>query len=332
MYPDKIDRMVLDGVFDAYEYRKVSYTTNLMDNDAIIDAFFTLCHEAGPEKCALYEPSPRAIRSRVDAIIEKIETTPIPVPFAEHGPMVFSKKLLYELTFIMTYKPIQHFPDLVTMLLGAEQDNGTAISSIVNKYLPGYECTCAPKQPWLEPTEALRAIGCGDGDALTFDPDYYEAYLANMTAQARFGGPFWAMYHIRCSQWRVRPKWRYTGPFSAANTSHPILIVEPRYDAVCPLADARKVHGRFGGAGLLVQNSYGHCSVSAPSLCTARHVRAYFENGTLPEEGTECEVDELPLVGPVGHASQGNLVAEDLELLEALRGLSDAVPIAMPWR
>ena len=332
MYPDKIDRMVLDGVVDAHEYRAVSYRTSLTDNDAVVDAFFTYCHAAGPEKCILYERSPQDIRSRVDAIIDKVEKVPVPVPFGEHGPMIFSKKLLYELTFIMTYKPIQHFPDLATMLFGAEQDNGTAISAIVDKYLPDYECACTPKQPWLEATEALRAIGCSDGDAVEFDPEYYDAYLANMTAQARFGGPFWAMYYVRCSHWRIRPKWRYTGPFAAANTSHPILIVEPRYDTVCPLVDARKVHERFGGAGLLVQNSHGHCSISAPSLCTARHVRAYFENGTLPEEGAECEVDELPFIGPVGRAGSGHLVGEDAELLDTLRKLSSAVPVSMPWR
>ncbi|TFY68086.1 hypothetical protein EVJ58_g1231 [Rhodofomes roseus] len=332
MYPDKIDRMIIDGVYDAQEYVKASYTTNLVDNDAIVEAFFTFCHQAGPEKCPLYEPSPEAIKSRVDAIINKVESTPVPVPFAEHGPMVFSKKLLYELIFIMTYKPILFFPDLATMLIGAERNNGSAISAVVNKFLPDYECACERKQPWLESNEALMAIGCGDGDELTFDPDYYDAYLANMTAQARFGGPFWAMYHVRCSQWRVRPKWRYTGPFAADNTSHPILIVEPRYDAVCPLSDARKVHKRYGGAGLLVQNSYGHCSTSAPSLCTALHIRAYFENGTLPQEGTECEVDELPFIGRVNDKEVNMLSAEDAELLDALRGLSRAAPVFMPWR
>ncbi|EPT01002.1 hypothetical protein FOMPIDRAFT_15813, partial [Fomitopsis schrenkii] len=74
------------------------------------------------------------------------------------------------------------------------------------------------------------------------------------------------------------------------NTTHPLLIVSPRYDTVCPLSDAERVHERYS-SGLLVQNSYGHCSLAAPSLCTAKYVREYFEDGTLPEEGTVCEVD-----------------------------------------
>lgn len=32
-----------------------------------------------------------------------------------------------------------------------------------------------------------------------------------------------------------------------------------------------------------------HCSISSASTCTARYIRAYFQNGTLPEPGTECD-------------------------------------------
>ena len=34
-----------------------------------------------------------------------------------------------------------------------------------------------------------------------------------------------------------------------------------------------------------------HCSNAQPSLCTLHHIRAYFQNGTLPPEGTVCAPD-----------------------------------------
>lgn len=34
-----------------------------------------------------------------------------------------------------------------------------------------------------------------------------------------------------------------------------------------------------------------HCSAAAPSACTAKHVRAYFLDATLPPRGTECDQD-----------------------------------------
>ncbi|KAJ5929274.1 hypothetical protein N7454_007122 [Penicillium verhagenii] len=45
---------------------------------------------------------------------------------------------------------------------------------------------------------------------------------------------------------------------------------------------------------VLQQNSVGHCSVAAPSLCTSQLVRRYFQTGQLPEPGTICEVDKRP--------------------------------------
>ena len=52
---------------------------------------------------------------------------------------------------------------------------------------------------------------------------------------------------------------------------------------------------------------------------------AYFENGTLPEEGAVCEVDELPFIGTV-HNEVDAMSVEDRELLDALKSLSDALP------
>lgn len=55
-------------------------------------------------------------------------------------------------------------------------------------------------------------------------------------------------------------------------------------------------------------------SFSATSVCTAKVVRAYFQNGTLPEEGTVCGTESSIFGDGV---SAAGLVGEDLELLRA---------------
>lgn len=37
-----------------------------------------------------------------------------------------------------------------------------------------------------------------------------------------------------------------------------------------------------------------HTSLSAPSTCTASHVREYFQRGVLPKAGTQCKPDIDP--------------------------------------
>lgn len=43
--------------------------------------------------------------------------------------------------------------------------------------------------------------------------------------------------------------------------------------------------------------------LSQGSLCTVKAAIAYFENGTLPEPGTVCEVDAQPFSGDEGWAA-----------------------------
>ena len=63
-------------------------------------------------------------------------------------------------------------------------------------------------------------------------------------------------------------------------------------------------------------------------MCTAKHVRQYFREGTLPKEGTVCEVDEpifksdLPLTKVVETPS-----AEDASLRDAMKEITERIKI-----
>lgn len=77
----------------------------------------------------------------------------------------------------------------------------------------------------------------------------------------------------------------YYPEYPKFKTAEKILFLSTTYDPVCPLISAKKAQASFEGSVLVEQKSYGHCSVSMPSLCTAKHVRRYFYEGLLPEEG-----------------------------------------------
>jgi len=79
---------------------------------------------------------------------------------------------------------------------------------------------------------------------------------------------------------------RYHPEFPRVKTAEPILVLSTTWDPVCPLVSAQKAANSFEGAGLVEQKSYGHCSLSMPSLCTAEHARRYFNEGVIPKAGT----------------------------------------------
>ena len=92
---------------------------------------------------------------------------------------------------------------------------------------------------------------------------------------------------------------------------------------VRPLRDTLAVKERYGGAGILVQNSYGHCSLTGPSLCTAKHVRAYMERGSL---ATVCEPSlEVPFVGRMNDTQARSADDERLCRMLSLYSVHDVV-------
>ena len=300
MYPDKVGRVVIDGVYDSHNYRDGLWDSNLRDSDEVINSLFTYCYQGGPLKCDLYEPTPEAIRERYLRVLSAVERNPIPVSLADPPILITSKVLMTQL-FRGAYKPLAAYGTIIDTIRAIEENNTKALTDLAPQLVSPAECKCASETtPWLAENDAFNAIACGDADAFEYDPDAFAAHYARLVKDSPRAGPFWAVHQLQCAEWRVRPAWRYTGPLAAPNgTAHPLLVVQPRWDPVCPLHDARAVRARYPGAGMVVQNSHGHCSLSAPSVCTARHVGAYFEEGVLPKERTVCEADELPFVGRV---------------------------------
>jgi hypothetical protein len=98
-------------------------------------------------------------------------------------------------------------------------------------------------------------------------------------------------------QWVV-PKTHSYVPRKGIKTAHPLLILSTTYDPVCPLIAARSANEAFEGSQVVEVQGYGHCSVAVPSVCIAKHVRAFLYEGTLPDSYTQCEVDS-PYFGPM---------------------------------
>lgn len=325
MYPDKVGRVVIDGILDAYDYQSTQ-GLNLLHTDEILSSFFDLCAQAGPVKCPLYEPNASHIRARVTRILAELERAPVPVPFAPKGPRVITMDMMHTIMFTATYQPIPEFPALAAILVALEARNASALAAIPELFRWSAKFECAASPVWAQiNNEAMYAIMCSDATLDAARIMDFEEFFEKLSALSPFFAPVSALYHLQCTEWQMSAKWKYAGPMAAQATAHPLLILASTFDNVTPLESAQSVLGRYQGARLLVQNSRGHSTFAAPSLCTARHVRGYFVDGTVPEEGMVCEVDELPFVGDVvgeHGASTQALSVEDAELLDTLKLLS----------
>lgn len=135
--------------------------------------------------------------------------------------------------------------------------------------------------------------------------------IAPAVNYSRFAESVNGGYYIK-QHWTV-PKTHTYEPKLGVKTAHPLLILSTTYDPICPLVSARSAQKSFAGSQIVEVKGYGHCSVSVPSSCVAKHIRGFLYNGTVPDSHTLCEVDGQPyFVKP----DENGQVATALEVFE----------------
>ncbi|KAI5119054.1 hypothetical protein M0805_005920 [Coniferiporia weirii] len=334
MFPDKVGRMIIDGVEDPDDYYQGLWSNNLRDTDAALLDIYQACVEVGPHKCSLYEPSVALIQARVHALLENIRVAPIPLYDASTSTYdTVDYALVRTLMLSALYQTHQGGAILMDALAALERGDGApayarSLRSIFSLFMT---CDCAGELPVPSGGlfETLAAIGCGDSvDRDDSIEDVREAY-EKMAEMSNFAETWYP--RSQCAGWKIRAKHRFNGSFEQ-NTSFPLLIIGNVADPVTPLWNAHKVAKGFKGSVVLTQNSSGHCSISASSLCTLKAVRGYLIDGILPAEGTVCQVESSIFGTSQGLDSRTaeTLSAEDRALLEASRALQESyfVPMA----
>ncbi|ODA80107.1 hypothetical protein RJ55_03065 [Drechmeria coniospora] len=312
MFPGRVERLVSDGNVDYREYFGTGARHYLDDADTIFDAFDSACHGAGPKKCALWASTPGAIQKRRTDLLERLKRRPIIIPAQsrESGPempeqVTYTK--LQRMTQGLVYAPIWTFKTMAQVYAALEAGDGLPYYDLATamKNSPGSELLCERTDtPATRPREtqeeqdAFPGIMCSDSDGSMTSLGDFEQFAETLSESSRWMGAAFADLGAGCAGRSIRPKWRFTIDMIKQDTDFPILYIGNLADNVTPLQSARNNSALFPSSVVLTQKSYGHCSLAAPSTCTLKLVRAYFQNGTVPSPGTECEQDfdlfELP--------------------------------------
>ncbi|KZP07778.1 hypothetical protein FIBSPDRAFT_965353 [Athelia psychrophila] len=189
-------------------------------------------------------------------------------PDACHLGHRITEHLLRPVLFRAMYQPIQLFPGFADVLVAIET---RAVSALANMppLQTGIKCDGTPSPlHWpLAREEVPSAIPCSakSPDEVDFD---HTTHFKQLIGPPPFFAPVFGSMTLSCDEWKIPPR-SGTGP-----------------DPVTPLEHARAVAARYGRAKLVVQKSVGHSTfASAPSLCAVKHLRAYYANGTMPEDG-----------------------------------------------
>ncbi|KAF8425315.1 TAP-like protein-domain-containing protein [Tirmania nivea] len=348
LFPNKVERMIIDGVVDVFDYFALGGLKNLQDTEDVMDSFYIFCSQAGPLKCPFHTgTTPNHIRNRYHTLLTSLRTQPLAYNIAALGevehedqPDIFTYDDLRYLTFQALYSPLTYFLNLTTLLVEVEKrfPEGVLPIAMSGRNFP---LTCSVggndiANEALRSTEASVAIMCSDASPLTnltFPFPLYSEKLRTLKAQSPTAADIWASAALPCLGWNVQAKWKPVLSMTHNDSMKrkggaPILLIGNTADPVTPLANAYSMAKLFpkGGAVVAIQEGEGHCSTSVPTKCMSSIIHTYFGTGKVPEgDRLRCAREVVPFLGDV---STGNMARRDAgrkEARDAMRNIGRTV-------
>jgi pimeloyl-ACP methyl ester carboxylesterase len=212
LWPERVDRMVLDGVVDADDYFAGGWLTVLADMDASLRQFFADCLTAGSELCPFAGTSStvQELETRYHALVEGLNRDPILVDqFLTATPVTVNGQNLKRTTLNSLYHP-GLYPAFALNLYELETHrNGSLLADAV-----GYLLLRVPPPPVLEgerlffAAESTAQIPCNDQvgrfNLSTFDS--FKDLVQTQYNTSFVGGELWASsFTTTCVKYGIRP-------------------------------------------------------------------------------------------------------------------------------
>ncbi|KAI0478275.1 Alpha/Beta hydrolase protein [Xylaria cf. heliscus] len=292
MFPDRVGRMILDGVLNAEQYYDNDWRDNVDQMDEAMEKFSSLCHSAGPGACSFWGPTPADIMARVDSIILQLRNHPVPISGAQSRglPSLVTYSDLKALFINAMYLPLTSFPVMADILHQFERGNASGLAGMSD----GLAVT----------SDAGRIIQCADSyrrNALTTIEDF-KSYAEYTASKSKYIGDICPIFveNILCRSFRPQLPdsmviqeqiIRLDRP-----TSFPMLFASNNIDPITPLASARKMSSLFPGSVLLLQEAIGHTVINqGASNCYLGYIQAYLQ-GIVPPSNITCPPQYTPFI------------------------------------
>lgn len=168
MFPSRIGRVVLDGVFDANDYTDYSQESmirDIGDIDNVLSSFFYYCHLA-EQSCQFYRSHDTfsGIKARFNDIMNDLEQRAITfVDPISKLPGIITYGYFKVLLFGAMHDPIKTFPVIAQLLDSFDRGDEELIAQVFTRRSLDYKPYHQPVHPGSAYVgEASTAIACSD--------------------------------------------------------------------------------------------------------------------------------------------------------------------------
>jgi pimeloyl-ACP methyl ester carboxylesterase len=245
MFPDRVGRLVLDGVVNPLEYYHGLVLTSRESSDDALRGFGQGCVQT-PERCPLAQNrTSEEVYAYVQQLIDDARASPFVLsrPLAEGGDYPVSYTTLKGIVYIFLYGPAD-WSVLATILHAVATNDVATASSYIDALLDTPETSA----------EAEQGIFCSDTSARASTLKYALSYIEPFETSSFYDVD--VPTGLACARWPFAAKERYGGDFQV-KTRHPLLVVGNTWDPATPLSSGKNVSATFEGSVLLEQRGYG---------------------------------------------------------------------------
>ncbi|KAF8205487.1 hypothetical protein K438DRAFT_512440 [Mycena galopus ATCC 62051] len=258
MFPENVQRMVLDGVVYAPEQYNSLLEHGMSSGDSTtkaLDGFISSCIAAGPSQCALVKDGtlePSQLSKRIINLLNRLHASPLPVahPNFLAVPTILLPSDLLRTIYATLLRPM-NWANLAFAIAELENGDGRAIATFsgtggnVWDLRNLTDAERGEEAGWgngreMGPSEADIAISCGDAPLFpkagsTAWTRTWLDWRGELVSSDAISGPIWFNKMIRCRHWgRIRPPpERYEGQWKMGHDltppAHPILFVSNTY-------------------------------------------------------------------------------------------------------
>jgi hypothetical protein len=238
MFPERVDRMMLDATVNPHEYMAGTNTEMLQDADKAYIAFLEECI-AAPDKCVL------ASSAKDTAGLSGVVNQMLEGVLQDQGPQTY-REIKNDIIYRGLYWPNTWASRAATLL---PFTNGDFSSLEANS-----DTTFEPFE-YNKGSAAIFGTRCADASLRAIDISELAQLLLQHQQVSSFADVNLATT-MTCATWRIDAAERYLGNFTAT-TPNPILFVNGRHDPAAPLASALNASAGFSGSRVLIHDSYG---------------------------------------------------------------------------